>query len=258
MARASFFLTRTDADSIRQRQLKSGLTLVFLVLVDAAATMWLFFAREGKLGALLPELRQLTSARAFKGGTADLVALLVLRVALFALAGGLAVVLGKQRNKAPPPPRARSAADLAHRDGSSLREPLLPRSVGPAGDDAHVSDISPDVSNGDHGDDGEGTTLRGVRVGSDAAPVPGHDAAGSFDPDPFAPSEEDQRFNAVGFRRDCIVEVTFLCCIAFQAFVAVKSVAFYYDPKPRELRRTVLLFGVSILAVNAQSACFRK
>ena len=45
MARASFFLTRTDADSIRQRQLKSGLTLVFLVLVDAAATMWLFFAR---------------------------------------------------------------------------------------------------------------------------------------------------------------------------------------------------------------------
>ena len=107
MARASFFLTRTDADSIRQRQLKSGLTLVFLVLVDAAATMWLFFAREGKLGALLPELRQLTSARAFKGGTGDLVALLVLRVALFALAGGLAVVLGKQRNKAPPPPRAR-------------------------------------------------------------------------------------------------------------------------------------------------------
>ena len=259
MARASFFLTRTDADSIRQRQLKSGLTLVFLVLVDAAATMWLFFAREGKLGALLPELRQLTSARAFKGGTGDLVALLVLRVALFALAGGLAVVLGKQRNKAPPPPRARSAANLAHRDGSSLREPLLPRSVGPAGDDAHASDISPDVSNGDDGDDGEGTTLRGVRVGSDAAPAPGHDAAGSFDPDLFAPSEEDQRFNArASFRRDCIVEVTFLCCIAFQAFVAVKSVAFYYDPKPNELLRTVLLFGVSILAVNAQSAYFRK
>ena len=53
MARASFFLTRTDVDSIRQRQLKSGLTLVFLVLVDAAATLWLFFAREGKLGVLV-------------------------------------------------------------------------------------------------------------------------------------------------------------------------------------------------------------
>ena len=177
MARASFFLTRTDADSIRQRQLKSGLTLVFLVLVDAAATMWLFFAREGKLGALLPELRQLTSARAFKGGTGDLVALLVLRVALFALAGGLAVVLGKQRNKAPPPPRARSAANLAHREGT-LREPLLPRSVGPAGGNTHTSDISPDVSNGDDEDDVEGTTLRGVRVGSDATPNP--DAAGTL------------------------------------------------------------------------------
>ena len=57
MARASFFLTRTDADSIKARQLKSGLTLVFLVLVDATATLWLFFTREGKLGALVPELR---------------------------------------------------------------------------------------------------------------------------------------------------------------------------------------------------------
>ena len=65
MARASFFLTRTDADSIKARQLKSGLTLVFLVLVDATATLWLFFTREGKLGALVPELRELTSARAF-------------------------------------------------------------------------------------------------------------------------------------------------------------------------------------------------
>ena len=254
MARASFFLTRTDADSIRQRQLKSGLTLVFLVLVDAVATMWLFFAREGKLGALVPELRELTSARAFKGGTSDLVALLALRVTLFVLAGGLAVALGKQRNKVPPPSRSRSAANLAHREGT-LREPLLPRSVGPAGEDTHASDMSPDVSNGDVRDDGEGTTLRGVRVGSEATPDP--DAAGTFDPDLFAPSEEDQRFNArASFRRDCIIEVTFLCCIAFQAFVAVKSVAFYYDE--RRLLRTVLLFGVSILAVNAQSAYFRK
>jgi len=254
MARASFFLTRTDADSIKARQLKSGLTLVFLVLVDATATLWLFFTREGKLGALVPELRELTSARAFKGGTSDLVALLALRVALFALAGGLAVVLGKQRNKAPPPPRARSAANLARREGT-LREPLLPRSVGPAGENTHASDISPDVSNGDDGDDVEGTTLRGVRVGSDATPNP--DAAGTFDPNLFAPSEEDQRFNArASFRRDCIIEGTFLCCIAFQAFVAVKSVAFYYDE--RRLLRTVLLFGVSIVAVNAQSAYFRK
>ena len=254
MARASFFLTRTDADSIKARQLKSGLTLVFLVLVDATATLWLFFTREGKLGALVPELRELTSARAFKGGTSDLVALLALRVALFALAGGLAVVLGKQRNKAPPPPRARSAANLARREGT-LREPLLPRSVGPAGENTHASELSPDVWNGDDGDDVEGTTLRGVRVGSDATPDP--DAAGAFDPNLFAPSEEDQRFNArASFRRDCIIEGTFLCCIAFQAFVAVKSVAFYYDE--RRLLRTVLLFGVSIVAVNAQSAYFRK
>ena len=126
MARASFFLTRTDADSIKARQLKSGLTLVFLVLVDATATLWLFFTREGKLGALVPELRELTSARAFKGGTSDLVALLALRVALFALAGGLAVVLGKQRNKAPPPPRARSAA----RSGPPGRH--APRTSAPA------------------------------------------------------------------------------------------------------------------------------
>ena len=254
MARASFFLTRTDADSIKARQLKSGLTLVFLVLVDATATLWLFFTREGKLGALVPELRELTSARAFKGGTSDLVALLALRVALFALAGGLAVVLGKQRNKAPPPPRARSAANLARREGT-LREPLLPRSVGPAGENTHASELSPDVWNGDDGDDVEGTTLRGVRVGSDATPDP--DAAGAFDPNLFAPSEEDQRFNArASFRRDCIIEGTFLCCIAFQAFVAVKSVAFYYDE--HRLLRTVLLFGVSIVAVNAQSAYFRK
>ena len=254
MARASFFLTRTDADSIKARQLKSGLTLVFLVLVDATATLWLFFTREGKLGALVPELRELTSARAFKGGTSDLVALLALRVALFALAGGLAVVLGKQRNKAPPPPRARSAANLARREGT-LREPLLPRSVGPAGENTHASELSPDVWNGDDGDDVEGTTLRGVRVGSDATPDP--DAAGAFDPNLFAPSEEDQRFNArASFRRDCIIEGTFLCCIAFQAFVAVKSVAFYYDE--RRLLRTVLLFGVSIVAVNAQSAYFRN
>ena len=54
---------------------------------------------DGESHTLVPELRELTSARAFKGGTSDLVALLALRVALFALAGGLAVVLGKKNKR---------------------------------------------------------------------------------------------------------------------------------------------------------------
>jgi hypothetical protein len=48
MARASFFLTKTDADSIRVGQLKSGVSLLLLVLLDAVATLWLFFGTEGK------------------------------------------------------------------------------------------------------------------------------------------------------------------------------------------------------------------
>jgi len=270
----SFFLTQTDADSIRQRQVRSGSSLVFLVLVDAAATLWLFFAREGKFSALIPELRAMTTAGTFKGGTGDLVAMLVLRVALYAGAGGLAVAVGRQRNKAPPPSRA-SPSSSANTDGEgTLREPLLPRSVAPSGDASPASvdggyQASTDFVVHDGDSSSRDTTLTatasesassltGVRV-TFGVHFPDPDASGTFDPETFAPSPEDQRYNATAsFRRDALVEITFLFCIGFQAFVAVKSVAFRYDDGSFGTVRTVLLFGVSILAVNAQSSFFRK
>ena len=67
MARASFFLTRTDADSIARRQLKNGASsLVFLLLVDAAAAFWLYFTREGGI-VRVPELSHLTTAARSRG-----------------------------------------------------------------------------------------------------------------------------------------------------------------------------------------------
>ena len=182
MARASLFLTKTDADSIRSQQVRNGSWLLVLVLVDACATLWLFFTREGTFKALIPELRAFTTAATFKGGTGDLIFLLVLRVGLYFVAGGLAIGLGKQRNKAPPPPSGRavsrqsSAASLreTNRDDvvGTLAEPLLPASVAPS----------------EARSEGATSSTLDIRVG-EATPDP--DASGNFDPNLFAPSEDD-------------------------------------------------------------------
>jgi hypothetical protein len=80
---------------LRTVQLKNGLTLVFLVLVDAATTCFMFFTREGKsFEKFLHEIASLTSADTFKGGTGDLLALLALRIVIYACAGALAITLG--------------------------------------------------------------------------------------------------------------------------------------------------------------------
>ena len=248
MARASLFLTKTDADSIRSQQVRNGSWLLVLVLVDACATLWLFFTREGTFKALIPELRAFTTAATFKGGTGDLIFLLVLRVGLYFVAGGLAIGLGKQRNKAPPPPSGRavsrqsSAASLreTNRDDvvGTLAEPLLPASVAPS----------------EARSEGATSSTLDIRVG-EATPDP--DASGNFDPNLFAPSEDDQRYNAnARFVRNVLIELTFLCCVAFQAYVAVKSVAFYYIPK--QTLQTVLLFALSIISITAQAGYFRK
>ena len=253
MARASFFLTKTDVDSIRVGQLKSGVSLLLLVLLDAVATLWLFFGTEGNWNALLPELRRFTTASSFKGGTGDLVFLLILRVLMYATVGGAAVALGKQRNKAHPPPGTRlrtpssSGVNLTNDGDGDLSEPLLPASTAPSeafpGSNIQTDDPSSD-----------GVDLTGVSVDN---PTPDEDAAGNFDPDLFAPSEDDQKYNAnARFRRDVLVELTFLFCVAFQAYVAVKSVAFYYPQ--RTTLRTVLLFGTSICCIAGQAAYFRK
>ena len=243
MARASFFLTRTDVDSIRQRQLKNGLSLVFLVLVDAGVASLMFFTRERRVRAFVPEVTHLSSAATFKGGTGDLLALVALRASLYACAGALAVTLGKQRNKGPPPPtpppRSRVGSQAAFLDtaggsSSDLRAPLLAEDPAPAVSDASDADI-----------------VAGVCV--DDAPG----ASDDFDPSAYAPSPEDQLYNQRAVRRrDVIVELTFLCCVAMQAYVAIKSVAFYYEPE--HTTRTAVLFGVVIVCVNAQSVHFRR
>ena len=134
----SFFLTRTDVDSIRQRQLKNGLSLVFLVLVDAGVASLMFFTRERRVRAFVPEVTHLSSAATFKGGTGDLLALVALRASLYACAGALAVTLGKQRNKGPPPPtppprsRVGSQARVPrHRRRLVLRPPRAAARRGP-------------------------------------------------------------------------------------------------------------------------------
>ena len=196
MARASFFLTRTDVDSIRQRQLKNGLSLVFLVLVDAGVASLMFFTRERRVRAFVPEVTHLSSAATFKGGTGDLLALVALRASLYACAGALAVTLGKQRNKGPPPPtpppRSRVGSQAAFLDtaggsSSDLRAPLLAEDPAPAVSDASDADI-----------------VAGVCV--DDAPG----ASDDFDPSAYAPSPEDQLYNQRAVRRrDVIVELTF-------------------------------------------------
>ena len=157
--------------------------------------------------------------------------------------GALAVTLGKQRNKGPPPPtpppRSRVGSQAAFLDtaggsSSDLRAPLLAEDPAPAVSDASDADI-----------------VAGVCV--DDAPG----ASDDFDPSAYAPSPEDQLYNQRAVRRrDVIVELTFLCCVAMQAYVAVKSVAFYYDPE--HTARTAVLFGVVIVCVNAQSVHFRQ
>ena len=80
---------------------------------------------------------------------------------------------------------------------------------------------------------------------------------GAFDPNDFAPTEEDQFHNQRAIRRrDVIVESTFLLCIAMQAYVAVKSVSFYYAEG--KTARTVLLLAASIVAINAESVYLRS
>ena len=211
--------------------------------MDASATCFLFFTREGRLGALFDEVAHLTSADTFKGGTGDLLALLILRVAVYVCAGSLAVLLGKQRNKGPPPPsRVASRADLASAP-DDIREPLLRQT---ALRRAHANANA----NASFDDAADGNALAGVC----AEDAPNDSSA--FDPDLFAPSEEDQYYNHRALkRRNGIVELTFLFCIAAQAFVAVKSVAFYYAP--HRTLRTVLLLGCSIVCINAQSVYLR-
>ena len=104
MARASFFLHRTDQESIRRRQLKNGVTLLAILLVDCVCASILFFTREKNLGKIWRELLNLTSAETFKDGTGDLLALFAVRLVLYIVAGTAAVTLGKQRNTGPPPP----------------------------------------------------------------------------------------------------------------------------------------------------------
>jgi hypothetical protein len=205
------------------------------VLVDAATTSFLFFTREKSLRKEPGEITHLTSAATFKGGTGDLLALLALRVVIYGCAGALAIYFGKQRNKAPPPApkasRAGSGVSLAGAaSASNLRDPLL-RAGTDAEDDENV--------------------VAGVCV--DDAP---NDAT-TFDPNLFAPSEEDQYYNHRALkRRDVIVELTFLVCVAMQAYVAVKSVAFEYAP--HRTVRTVLLLGCSVMCINAQSIYLRS
>jgi ATP-binding cassette subfamily B protein len=245
MARASFFLTRTDEESIARRQLKNACFLLVLLFLDAVAAFWLYFTRPRR--DLAHELSHLTTAASFKGGTGDLLALVLVRVLLYAGAGSLAISLGKQRNKGPPPPtsvgmsrvgsrvmggsRATSSTNLAA-EPDDLRRALLD----PAAND-DVSD-APDPASG------------GVRVGD--AP---RDAS-TFDPEQFAPSPEDQLYNSrAATRRNVVVEMTFLCCVAMQAYVAVKSVAFYYAPG--RVPRTVALFALTMACVNAESVALR-
>ena len=253
MARASFFLTRTDADSIKARQLKSGLTLVFLVLVDATATLWLFFTREGKLGALVPELRELTSARAFKGGRAT------------------SSRCSRSVSHCSRSPAASPWCSASRGTRPRLRRARGRRRIWPAGK-ARFANL---CSRGASVRRGRTPTPRNFRrtsgtetteMTSKARPCA---ACASGPTRRRIPTRRARSIRIcsrrvkrirgstrASFRRDCIIEGTFLCCIAFQAFVAVKSVAFYYDE--HRLLRTVLLFGVSIVAVNAQSAYFRK
>jgi hypothetical protein len=65
---------------ISASQLKNGLTLFFVCLVDAGATATLFITREGfgtrGIQKLFREVASLDSATTFKGGTGDLLALL--------------------------------------------------------------------------------------------------------------------------------------------------------------------------------------
>ena len=70
MARASFFLTKTDEDSIRRRQRKNLAVLIALVLVDVSANARLYFGREKRLGELPREVSRWTSAATFKDGAA--------------------------------------------------------------------------------------------------------------------------------------------------------------------------------------------
>ena len=245
MARASFFLHRTDQESIRRRQLKNGVTLLLILLVDCACACVLYFTREKRLGEIWSELANLTSAETFKDGTGDLLALFAARLVLLTCAGTAAVYLGRQRNKGPPPPpRSARASNLSSRDASqadlTLRAPLL----------------APDDPDHDEDDDrvcppvGDASPA-GVAV--DDAP----NDPGTFDPNDFAPTEEDQFHNQrAARRRDVIVESTFLLCIAMQAYVAVKSVSFYYAEG--KTARTVLLLAASIVAINAESVYLRS
>ena len=246
MARASFFLHRTDQESIRRRQLKNGVTLLLILLVDCASACVLYFTREKRLGEIWSELANLTSAETFKDGTGDLLALFAARLVLLTCAGTAAVYLGRQRNKGPPPPpRSARASNLSSRDASqadlTLRAPLL----APEDHDEDEEDddrVCPAVHD---------ASPAGVTV--DDAP----NDPGAFDPNDFAPTEEDQFHNQRAIRRrDVIVESTFLLCIAMQAYVAVKSVSFYYAEG--KTARTVLLLAASIVAINAESVYLRS
>ena len=80
--------------------------------------------------------------------------------------------------------------------------------------------------------------------------------ASTIDPEQFAPSPEDQLYNSrAATRRNVVVEMTLLCCAAMQAYVAVKSVAFYYAPG--RVPRTVALFALTMACVNAESVALR-
>ena len=167
------------------------------------------------------------------------------RLVLLTCAGTAAVYLGQQRNKGPPPPpRSARASNLSSRDASqadlTLRAPLL----------------APDDPDHDEDDDRVcppvGRRLPGGGAVDDAPNDPG-----TFDPNDFAPTEEDQFHNQrAARRRDVIVESTFLLCIAMQAYVAVKSVSFYYAEG--KTARTVLLLAASIVAINAESVYARN
>ena len=159
----------------------------------------LYFTREKRLGEIWSELANLTSAETFKDGTGDLFALFAARLVLLTCAGTAAVYLGQQRNKGPPPPpRSARASNFSSRDASqadlTLRAPLL----------------APDDPDHDEDDDrvcppvGDASPA-GVAV--DDAP----NDPGTFDPNDFAPTEEDQFHNQrAARRRDVIVESTFL------------------------------------------------
>ena len=243
MARASFFLHRTDQESIRRRQLKNGVTLLAILLVDCVCASILFFTREKNLGKIWRELFNLTSAETFKDGTGDLLALFAVRLVMYIVAGTAAVTLGKQRNKGPPPPPRRGSRNTSQAD-LTLSRPLL----APDDDDDDDDDrVCPPVSTS-NGDD---ASPAGIAL-DDAPNDPGH-----FDPNDFAPSEEDQFHNQRAIRRrDVIVESTFLLCVAMQAYVAVKSVSFFYAEG--KTARTVVLLALSIVAINAESVYLRS